>query len=71
MQKSGQQELSIEHTVDVSIARRMAKATAVSAGFGDTECEEIALVASELASNLVRHAKNGKLIFLQINDGVG
>lgn len=68
MQLAASQKLTVEHSSDVSVARRMAKSFAVSAGFNEKEIEEIALVASELASNLVRHAKSGLLLFVLLND---
>lgn len=44
---------------DVTAARRTAKAEAAALGFAAQESEEIALVVSELASNLVKHARRG------------
>ncbi|HWB59256.1 MAG TPA: ATP-binding protein [Chthoniobacteraceae bacterium] len=44
---------------DIQRAAVAARAMAVSLGFAANECEEIALAATELASNLVKHAAGG------------
>jgi hypothetical protein len=46
---------------DVRLARRAAKAMALAIGFDAKVSEEIALVISEPASNLVRHTQGGQL----------
>ena len=43
-------------------ARRVAVQMANSVGFRDLDSSNIAIVATELANNLVNHAKNGELI---------
>lgn len=49
----------------VGVARRHAVALAEAAGFGATETGRVALVATELANNLVNHGGGGRL-FLQL-----
>jgi anti-sigma regulatory factor (Ser/Thr protein kinase) len=53
----------------VGEARRLAKAMAIEIGFDIQESEEIAIVASELASNLVKHAQGGRLTLTLLDDG--
>jgi anti-sigma regulatory factor (Ser/Thr protein kinase) len=54
---------------DVHVARRAAKAMALAIGFDAKVSEEITLVISELASNLVRHAQGGQLTLMPAKDG--
>ena len=51
------------------VARRAAKDMALAMGFDAKVSEEITLVISELASNLVRHARGGTLTLTPVNDG--
>jgi anti-sigma regulatory factor (Ser/Thr protein kinase) len=51
------------------VARQAAKAMALALGFEATACEEITLVTSELAGNLVKHAQGGQLILTPVNEG--
>jgi len=62
------QNLAISHSGDVSLARQIVKDTSLTIGFDIEASEEIALVAGELASNLVKHAKQGTLILSPIFD---
>jgi anti-sigma regulatory factor (Ser/Thr protein kinase) len=55
------QVIPIALASDVHMARRAAKAMALALGFDAKASEEITLVISELASNLVRHAQGGRL----------
>lgn len=57
------------HSSDVAIARGAARATATTVGFDERTIEEIALAASELASNLVKHAGGGMLLLSGIATG--
>lgn len=43
-------------------ARRAAVDLATSLGMNETECGKIAIVVTEMASNLVKHAQHGKLL---------
>ena len=54
---------------DVILARRVAKAMSKTIGFDEVASEEIVLAVSELASNLVKHAINGRLTLEVISDG--
>lgn len=52
----------VEHASSVGTARRAAAAVAAQLGFDDERIGEIALVVSELASNLVKHASSGSVL---------
>lgn len=55
------QHISIRCAGDVSIARNCAKVMANTIGFSHTASEEIGLAVSELASNLIKHARDGSM----------
>jgi len=63
----------IDSAADRVRARQAASRIAQTLGFSATECEEIALVVSELASNLIEHASGGiiRLIPVQRPDRTG
>lgn len=54
--------LPILESSQVGEARRIALALASSLGFNETERGKVGIVVSEVATNLVKHAKEGKLI---------
>lgn len=56
-------EISISDQIDCRVAQATARKFAEELGFPPKEIEEIALVTSELATNLVRHAGSGTLSF--------
>ncbi|MEF7613177.1 ATP-binding SpoIIE family protein phosphatase [Aquincola sp. MAHUQ-54] len=53
----------------VGEARRAAVHLAEQAGFGETAAGRVALVATELGNNLVRHAAQGELLIACLADG--
>ncbi len=55
--------VQVVHDENIGEARRRARDMAVAAGFISQYCEEIAIVATELATNLLKHAGGGKLTF--------
>lgn len=63
------QHINITSASDVSRARNCAKFMAQTIGFRNVVIEEISLAVSELASNLVKHAKGGSLTLLPLSDG--
>ncbi|MGD2105560.1 MAG: anti-sigma regulatory factor, partial [Anaerolineae bacterium] len=69
MQELAQQVIHVSYSVNVREARRTARALAETIGFDEHEREEIALVVSELGSNLVKHAGGGSLILTSLADG--
>ena len=56
------ERVSVLNDADANRVGRKARQLARSIGFAAVECDEIALAATELASNLVRHAGGGELI---------
>ena len=54
-------EHRIRDRTDVYGARQLAKTVAYSLGFGRRECEELAIVVSELASNIVKYGVRGSI----------
>lgn len=63
------QTLAIMAAGDVFLAQRSARAMAEAVGFDARTIEEIAIVVSELASNLVRHAGGGEIRLSPLADG--
>ena len=55
------QTVKVRHEESVGEARRAARMLANSVGFPSQACEEIALAMTELASNLIKHARGGTL----------
>lgn len=53
---------SVTTQADVEYARREARHLARSLGFGPAAAEAVALSVSELATNLVRYAKDGEIL---------
>ncbi|HLM71905.1 MAG TPA: ATP-binding protein [Polyangiaceae bacterium] len=60
----------IAHEIDVFSARRAARELAEQLGFDKIEREEIAIVASELASNIVKYGIRGKIEMDEVRDRV-
>jgi anti-sigma regulatory factor (Ser/Thr protein kinase) len=56
-----QEGIPISDVADLSAARLAARSMSTAIGFDEQAVEEIVLVVSELATNLVRHAKDGVL----------
>ncbi len=56
------QVVPVDEASRVGEARRAAAGLAYALGFADTDAARVALVATELATNLVRHAVGGQLV---------
>lgn len=56
---------------DVGVVRRHAVTLAQNAGFGETDAGRVAIVATELATNLARHAGRGQLLLQPITTETG
>ena len=54
--------VTVRDQTDVAEARRRAEAAAHRAGFDETEAGRAAIVATELASNLLKHAGGGEML---------
>ncbi|MFN8593291.1 MAG: ATP-binding protein [Thermomicrobiales bacterium] len=59
-------ETVINSQIDIERARRAARDIARQAGFNRQEAEAIALASTELASNLMRHASNGRIVVAEV-----
>jgi anti-sigma regulatory factor (Ser/Thr protein kinase) len=57
----------VAHTGDIGVARQIARQMALELGASATTGEEIAVAASELASNLVKHARGGRMHFAPLD----
>ncbi|UFS69755.1 SpoIIE family protein phosphatase [Geomonas sp. RF6] len=56
---------------DVLKSQRLARSMAANLGFAESEAEEAAIIATELARNLIKHRTlNGEIILRSIRDGV-
>ncbi len=62
-------QVDVHHAGDVIAAQVAARQMARDLRFANVECEQIALAASELASNLVRHAGGGILRISPLVEG--
>lgn len=58
----GQLAMSVTDSTQIGEARRTATALASKAGFDETRTGEVAIVVTEIASNLLRHGKGGDLV---------
>lgn len=50
-------------------ARRIAVECATSIGMNETDCGKIAIAVTEMATNLVKHARHGKILLESVNEG--
>ena len=57
-----QSVIAVSDTSQVASARRAAADLALSQGFGETAAGEIALVVTEAATNLLKHAQRGEIL---------
>jgi len=62
--------MAIATATDVIIVRRLAKVVSKKAGFTEIQQEEIILVVSELATNIIKHATRGIITVELISDSV-
>jgi anti-sigma regulatory factor (Ser/Thr protein kinase) len=61
--------LEVREPEDVNRARREARRLAVRLGFDAVGAEEVALVATELGTNLVRYAQGGRVLVAEVCEG--
>lgn len=61
--------IPVTETSQLGEARRLVTALAAELGFGETERGRVAIVASELATNLVRHGEGGELVIRPLSTG--
>jgi len=63
--------LPIAESTQSGEARRLSVAMARRLGFDETEAGKVAIVVTELSSNLVRHASRGELLVRSLDGAVG
>ncbi len=63
--------IRIEHDSDVGVARRSAREAAESAGLDEEDAGRAALVATEAATNLARHASSGAFFVRRLDPAEG
>lgn len=66
--QSRQRIIQVSHFSDAGEARRVIKTIALELGFDTNASEEMAIVASELATNLVKHAVRGQIILTPLEE---
>lgn len=62
IRSTGEAWIRVEDSSAVGAARRVAQTLATSLGFGAHECGRVTLAVSEAASNLVKHAVEGRIL---------
>jgi serine/threonine-protein kinase RsbT len=65
---SARQRIAVGHPVDVEIARRAARTLAQENGFSRSKIDDIVVAVSELATNLLRYANEGKITLAMVSD---
>jgi anti-sigma regulatory factor (Ser/Thr protein kinase) len=63
--------LNVAEISGVAEARRVAAEVATKLGFGDTEAGKVALVVTELGTNLAKHATSGRIILRPFHESSG
>jgi anti-sigma regulatory factor (Ser/Thr protein kinase) len=66
---ASQWRLPVEDPSHVGEGRRTAQRLACAHGFDETQAGRVAIVATELATNLLRHAGSGELLLQVLEDG--
>ncbi len=69
MDPKEKESFEVSQPRDTGVVRQAAISMAEAIGFEEVEREEIGLAASELATNLIRHAKRGAVSITQITEG--
>lgn len=63
------EQFHVHESSQVVVARAAARAAAGNAGFDETDVHRAGLVATELATNLARHARHGEILLRASIDG--
>jgi anti-sigma regulatory factor (Ser/Thr protein kinase) len=71
MMRNGTVAVVVEDSSQVGEARRVATGVAAEAGFGERARSDIGIVATEAASNVVRHAARGELLITRVERASG
>lgn len=65
----GQQWISIAHPSDIATVRRYGQRMAQDAGFDDVRSGQVAIVISEAATNILKHAGEGRIAISPVFSG--
>jgi anti-sigma regulatory factor (Ser/Thr protein kinase) len=71
MLSNGQQAFTIAHSSDISSARRYAAQLSSSLGFGEVQAGRLAIIVTEAATNILKHAGDGLMLVTPVSDGGG
>ncbi len=63
--------LAVQDQSQVAETRRRATEMAGRQGFGDTDTGRVALVATELATNILKHGNGGEVLVGTYGEGLG
>jgi anti-sigma regulatory factor (Ser/Thr protein kinase) len=69
MQQPKQCSVQVSHPLDLNDLQKESKAIALAIGFGKIASQEIVLAVSELATNLLKHARCGTITLTEIING--
>lgn len=61
--------VAITHTSDIAAARRLGQRLAQQLGFDDTRAGQLAIIITELATNMLKHAGEGRLALSVVHSG--
>lgn len=64
------QRIDVRESTGVGEARRLAAELARDAGFNSTDSGRLALIVTEAASNLIKHARGGEILLRMFDDDV-
>ena len=64
-----QVRVAVSEQSDVGECRRVAKRLAEAAKFDETTTGRVCIVATELATNIIRHAQSGEILAQVLDDG--
>lgn len=63
--------IDISHASDIAAARRAGQRMALGMGFDDTRIGQLAIVITEAATNMLKHAGHGRMFLQQAATGTG
>src|SRR5471032_764035 len=61
--------ITVTHASDIAAARRACQRMAQTLGFDDTRCGRLAIIVTEAATNILKHANDGRLYLSLLHDG--
>jgi serine/threonine-protein kinase RsbT len=66
---NNESRVEVRSTIDIVTARQQGRELALSLGFSGAEVTLVAAAISEIARNILDHAKRGEVIFSQVQHG--